>query len=163
MNTDTMYLLVLAVTACLVVFILLGRQPYKRASYLFTPAERNFYKHLVQALNGEYLVFGKVRVADLVTLKSKNPTRFGRRALAKVAQKHVDFCLCDPSDLSIKCVLELNDKSHSRSDRMARDKFLSNTFKSVGLPIIWVTASRSYNHHELRDSVRKSLGHVRSR
>jgi len=142
---------------CLIFFALIPRRPYKRAEFLFTPAERIFYKHLVRAVNGEYLVFGKVRVADLVTIKGKYGSKSSMSDLAKVAQKHVDFCLCHPETLAVVCTIELNDKSHERIDRKSRDGFLDKVFKDVGLPIVWMKAHSTYNMIEIRQAIRASI------
>lgn len=146
----------------LLFFALLPRKPYKRAEFLFTPAERVFYKHLVRAVNGEYLVFGKVRVADLVTIKAAYGSKSSMRDLAKVAQKHVDFCLCDPDTLAVACAIELNDKSHERLDRKSRDGFLNKVFKDVGLPIVWMKTQSNYNQIEIRQSIRANIEQARS-
>ncbi len=142
---------------CLAFFTLLPRRPYKRAEFLFTPAERIFYKHLVKAVDGEHLVFGKVRVADLITIKGKYGSKSSMRDLAKVAQKHVDFCLCHPETLAVVCAIELNDKSHERTDRKSRDGFLDKIFKDVGLPIVWIKTQSSYNLIEIRQAIRSSI------
>ncbi len=147
---------------CLVFFALIPRRPYRRADFLFTPAERVFYKELVRAVNGQYLVFGKVRVADLITIKGKYGNKSSMRDLAKVAQKHVDFCLCHPETLAVICVIELNDKSHDRLDRKSRDGFLDKAFKDVGLPIIWMKARSTYNLIEIRQAVSTSIKAVAS-
>ena len=101
MSLDILAMIGLFVAAIALFFTFLTRQPYKRAPLLFTPAERIFYKHLVHAVNGEYLVFGKVRVADLITIKGKYGSKGSMRDLARVAQKHVDFCLCDHESLAV--------------------------------------------------------------
>lgn len=131
--------------------------PYKRQPYLFTPAERNFYKALVRAVNGEFIIFGKVRVADLVTITAKYGSKGSMRSLGKIAQKHVDYCLCNPNDLSVVCVLELNDKSHDRRHRRSRDDFLDEMFKSVKLPVVWVTAKNTYDTVEIRQRIFASI------
>lgn len=157
MSLDTLVMIGLFVAAIALFFTFLTRQPYKRAQLLFTPAERIFYKHLVRAVNGEYLVFGKVRVADLITIKGKYGSKGSMRDLARVAQKHVDFCLCDPESLAVVCAIELNDKSHDREDRKSRDGFLNKVFKDVGLPIVWMKAQNNYNLIEIRQSIRTSI------
>ncbi len=149
--------LLVVVLILLMMIIASLTSPYKRQEYLFTPAERAFYKHLVRAVNGEYIVFGKVRVADLVTIKGSYGSPRSMRNLAKVAQKHVDYCLCNPDDLSVVCVLELNDKSHDRTDRKSRDHFLDDVFKKVKLPIVWVTAKSTYNPIDIRQQIQASI------
>lgn len=141
----------------LVFFALIPRRPYKRADFLFTPAERVFYKELVRAVNGQYLVFGKVRVADLITIKGKYGNKSSMRDLAKVAQKHVDFCLCHPDTLAVVCAIELNDKSHDREDRKSRDGFLDKVSKEVGLPLVWVSAKSRYSSGDIQRAINDAI------
>jgi hypothetical protein len=160
MQLNTLAMIALFAIAIALLFALLPRQPYKRAPLLFTPAERNFFRQLVRAVDGDYLVFGKVRVGDLVTIKAKYGSKGSMRDLSKVAQKHVDFCLCDPESLAVICAIELNDKSHERMDRRSRDCFLNTVFKDVGLPIVWVKAQNSYNPMDIRQAIQASIESV---
>jgi len=130
---------------------------YKRQPYLFTPAERNFYKQLVQAVGNEFIVFGKVRVADLVTITADYGNKGSMRSLGKIAQKHVDYCLCRPHDFSIVCVIELNDKSHNQHDRQSRDVFMEKLFRKVKLPLVWVEAKNTYRPDQIRDQIFASI------
>ena len=40
--------------------------PYVRIDNLFSPAERSFYGVLMQVIANRYIVFGKIRLADLI-------------------------------------------------------------------------------------------------
>lgn len=44
--------------------------PYQKEPALFTAAERSFLGVLEQAVEGRFRVFGKVRVADVITVKT---------------------------------------------------------------------------------------------
>jgi hypothetical protein len=87
--------------------------PYQPAATLFSPAERSFLGVLDQAMGSEYRVFGKVRVADIATVRPGLGASARQAALNRVAAKHFDFVVCRSSDLSVLCAVELNDKSHS--------------------------------------------------
>lgn len=102
-------------------------------------------------------MFGKVRVADLITIKGEYGHKTSMRDLAKVAQKHVDFCLCHPETLAVICAIELNDKSHDRQDRKSRDGFLDQVFSDVGLPLVWVIAKQSYNLEDIRKAISDAI------
>jgi hypothetical protein len=119
--------------------------PYTRHEKLFTAAERNFYFALKAAVGTRYTIFGKVRVADLVKVTRKTDNKRGYRALAKIAQKHVDYVLCDPATLEIVCAVELNDSTHDRKERIDRDMFVTKVFSHIGLPIAWIKARQSYD------------------
>jgi hypothetical protein len=74
--------------------------PYKRIPALFTPAERSFFGVLHQAAGKDFLVFGKVRVADIVAVKTGIGRSAWRAAFNQISQKHFDFVLCSPTRAS---------------------------------------------------------------
>lgn len=123
---------------------------YDQQQHLLTKAERSFYGVLVIAVQGHYLVFPKVRVADV--LKPARGLSRGRwqSAFNRIASKHFDFVLCDPKDLSVKAVLELNDKSHNNTKRATRDRFLVSACESAALAFHQIKASSRYTAEELR-------------
>lgn len=126
--------------------------PYVPAKALFTPAERSFLGVLDQAVGSERRVFGKVRVADLATVKPGLGNAARQSALNRVAAKHFDFVVCRASDLSVVCAVELNDSSHSSTSKraQARDELLTNVCEAIGLPVFQVAAKRAYSVQELQ-------------
>ncbi len=123
--------------------------PYVAAENLFTKNERAFLGVLEQAAD-TYRVFGKVRVADVIEVRRGLPKSEWQRAFNRVSQKHLDFVLCDPHDLSVYCAVELDDKTHGRADRKSRDTFLENALAAAGVPLVRVASRRSYDVAELR-------------
>lgn len=123
---------------------------YKRTDALFTPAERAFYAALTRAIDpAHYVIFGKVRVADMITVKREGKSKKDFQAFAKISQKHIDFVICNRVDLTVFCAIELNDATHQRSDRSARDQFLTKVFAQVKLPLVWITAKASYQPEKI--------------
>lgn len=86
----------------------------------------------------------KVRQAEILV-----PPRGDRSALRRVSQKHVDFLLCHPETLKPLVAVELDDRSHDRADRKARDVFVDQSFASAGLPIVHVPVTGHYDVREL--------------
>jgi len=130
---------------------------YKREPALFSPAERSFLGVLDQVLGSEYRVFGKVRIADLI----KPGNGAGRQAaLNRIIGKHVDFVVCDPGNLSVIGVVELDDKSHDQDNRRRRDALVDGAFGSAGIPIARFPARMGYNLAEIRDSIQRSFNVV---
>jgi len=102
---------------------------YKRKPALFSPAERSFPGVLDQVLGSEYKVFGKVRIADLI----RPDNGAGRQAaLKRIIAKHVDFVVCDPGNLPVIGVVELDDKSHNGRRRHA---LVDGAFGSTKIPM----------------------------
>ena len=123
---------------------------YQALPYLLTAAERSFYAALSLAVDGRLAIFAKVRVADLITPQKGLTKSDWQGAFNKISAKHVDFVLCDLNDLSVVCVLELNDKSHQKAKRKARDAFLQEACQSAGLPLVAVAARSTYQVQALR-------------
>jgi len=131
--------------------------PYTRNDVLFSVAERSFLGVLEQAVSDEYRVFGKVRVADVASVKVMKNLAVWQRAFNRISSKHFDFLLCAKDDLAIKAVVELNDKSHGSRKRQERDEFLIELCRTISLPLIIVPAQRTYSVAELREKLLAAL------
>lgn len=87
---------------------------YERKLALFTPAEKSLLASLEKVLERKYRVFGKVRVADVLSVRKSSDRRAWRRAFNRISSKHVDFVLCDQKTLMIVAAVELDDRSHGQ-------------------------------------------------
>ncbi|MES9899387.1 MAG: DUF2726 domain-containing protein [Sedimenticola sp.] len=127
--------------------------PYEMQNTLFTAAERSFFGVLCQAVEGKAVVFGKVRVADVLRIrKGLNPSE-KQKAFNKISAKHFDYVLCNPDDLSIIATVELDDSSHSSKTRIARDEFLESVCNSAEVKLHRFKASKGYSIGEVRDAL----------
>lgn len=117
--------------------------PYVRAGALFTPAEAIFLHALHSAVGPELLVFGKVRLADLLQPREGLPRQRFFQALNRITGKHADFVLCDRDTLQPLVAIELDDRSHARADRQARDRFVEGAFAAAGLPLLRYAVQRN--------------------
>jgi hypothetical protein len=114
--------------------------PYKLAQSLLTASEAAFYGALVLAAGRRYVVFAKVRLADLC----QDLDRWADiRAFNKVSSKHVDFVLCDAATFRPVLAIELDDRSHLRASRRSRDAFVDGIYRTMGLGVYrhWVLPS----------------------
>lgn len=132
--------------------------PYVPAKALFSPAERSFLGVLDQVVGSEHRVFGKVRVADLASVKPGLGAAARQGALNRVAAKHFDFVVCRASDLAVVCAVELNDSSHSSKRAQARDELLTKVCEVIGLPLFQVPAKHAYSVQELRAQFASVVG-----
>jgi len=124
--------------------------PYRLKDKFYSAAERSFFGVLTQAAAANYVVFGKVRVADVLTpAKGLNRSNW-QTAFNKINSKHFDFVLCNPDTLAVECVVELNDRSHTKTKRATRDAFLRGACQSAGLKLLEVEAKASYSVVEVR-------------
>lgn len=118
--------------------------PYKRRDYLFTKAERSFYDVLVLTLKDyDVCLFAKVRLLDLFYIPQNTKDR--AKYFNKIQAKHVDFVICNNTAIRPLVAIELDDSSHSTERRAIRDEFVDNALAAAGLPLVRVSARRSYS------------------
>ena len=120
--------------------------PYRVRDDFLSPAEFSFYK-ILSSLGGTRLTIqSKVRLADVffVSRPNENMTYFSR-----IAQKHLDFLVCDSITMKPLLGIELDDSSHQRDDWQERDDFVEKVFQVAGLPLLRLPVQREYNTREV--------------
>ena len=102
-----------------------------RRKYLLTKNELYFYKELKRIADKLNLtVLAKIRMADLVEPKSHGKDYYGE--FGKIKAKHVDFALCNPDNLYVLLLIEVDDNSHDTKEGTERDEFVEAVYKSTG-------------------------------
>lgn len=127
--------------------------PYRKLDVLFSPAERSFLGVLNQAVGENTQIFGKVRVADVIAPQKGLSRSDWQKSFNKISGKHFDFLLCNTSDLSVLCAVELNDSSHNSKKRKDRDAFLEGACQAANVQIIQIAARSTYNINEIQQSL----------
>ncbi|MBE9061163.1 DUF2726 domain-containing protein [cf. Phormidesmis sp. LEGE 11477] len=127
--------------------------PYRMKGALFTPTEQAFYQTLCEAVPTENIVFGKVRVADVITPAAGISKSQWQSAFNRIQAKHFDFVLCDRTTLTVSAVIELQDASHKKSSRVKRDQFLRKACTDAQLPLLEFTAKSKCVVKEIEDSL----------
>lgn len=106
------------------------------AKPILTNREYEFYKKLRPLADECGLsIYTKVRLADLVEPKSKSENPLWMECFNKIRSKHIDFALAD-EDTNIIALIELDDKSHERPDRIERDEFVNAVLKNTGYVLL---------------------------
>ncbi len=131
-----------------------GDLPYRLRDDFLSAAENEFYRAL-RGVTGERMVIcPKVSLDDIffVPHPEKN-----QAYISKINRKHVDFLLCSPGSLLPLAGVELDDSSHQRPDRVARDAFVEQVFAAAGLPLVRVPVRASYQADELSEMLRDAM------
>ena len=126
------------------------RLPYFSRETLLTQGETAFYRVLRQVVPDGMALCFKVRLCDLIDCAA-DARRKG--FWSKISQKHIDFVLVDASDTAIRLAIELDDRSHDRQDRRARDAFVDGALDVAGIPILRVPAAGEYDARTLRTAI----------
>jgi hypothetical protein len=126
---------------------------YEAVPALLSPAERSFFGVLQQAVPSDYLIFAKVRLADIVR-PVQSPSRSGwQSAFNRITGKHVDFVLCDLLHLEVLAVIELDDKTHKRFDRGTRDGLVDSALAEARIPVLRIPARQAYSPAQIREQI----------
>ena len=127
--------------------------PYVAADALLTPAERAFYGALRQAAGGDFVLFAKVRLGDILQIERGVEGKRRFAAFGRISSKHADFVLCDPRTFRVAVVVELDDRSHQLPTRRQRDEFFDAALAQAAVPLLRVPAARAYAVETLRTNL----------
>lgn len=77
------------------------------------------------------IICPKVGVKDLLAVTD---TKQYMKYFHKIAQKHVDFVICD-KDLYVLFAIELDDSTHETKNAKKRDHLKDKAFAAAGIPL----------------------------
>jgi len=137
------YIIAAAVLILAVIFYFLGNKnrrpqyPYVKADNLLTKNERGCYKYLRRfADSHNYDLLCKVRLADIILVEKNTPDYM--KWFNKIKSKHIDFVLCEKYKTDPILLIELDDPSHERADRIERDRFVDDICGVCGIDIVHI-------------------------
>jgi hypothetical protein len=104
-----------------------------RAKSLLSAWEAKALAEIQSDLPRGYHVCPQVRLVDAVEIVQRDPS-LRRAALGRVAKNSVDFAIIDGQG-RIALVVELDDRSHDRSDRCDRDELVDTLLGRCAIPI----------------------------
>ena len=114
---------------------------YRPRGYLLTKNEAAFFRVLTTVIADCYQISCKVRLADIVTCDDDD---WNRGQANRISQKHIDFVVNCAESSRIVAAIELDDSSHDRPERRARDAFVNRPFWQMGLRLIRLPAQWEY-------------------
>lgn len=130
--------------------------PYQLRASILTPTETRFWKTLQSCLPPNTILAIKPRLADIFeTIPCKNRSRW-QTNFNKISAKHVDFLLISTEGKPL-LAFELDDPSHRRTDRIARDKFVEGIFQKCGMPLLRIPTKKSYPVGVLKTQIQSTL------
>ena len=119
---------------------------YHLKESLLTKNEMGFYETLKKVVEDDLIVFSMVRLADIFSI---GRGKGYQAALNRINPRHIDFILCHKDTLRPVVAIELDDKSHERSDRIKRDEFVNQLFESAGLPLLRYPSKSHYTPNDV--------------
>lgn len=121
-----------------------NEMPYNK-KLLLTKNEWDFYKKIKPICDEKNLhIIAKVRLADIVEPNSNLTYNEKQKYFNKISRKHIDFILCNPDNLAIKVLIELDDNSHNKNNRIESDNFKNELCEKVGYKLIRVKSHMEF-------------------
>jgi anti-sigma B factor antagonist len=135
------------------------RNPYRPAAAVLNPEEHHFYEVLCRAIRPEYLVFPKVRFGAIVNPCRGRISRLRHEFFSCMGVNQVDFVTCDPHDLTVTGVIELDgDGTHHAFDLdNIRHRFFEAALDSAQIPLMRFEAGKEYSTEVLRQQILATL------
>lgn len=107
---------------------------YVAKNHIMTPAEEKFFNLLQDTVSDKYYVFPQIHLSALLDHRVKGQNWKG--AFAHINSKSVDYVLCDKQTLKPVYAIELDDYTHKREDRIARDTKVEEIFSKSGVCLV---------------------------
>jgi predicted RNA-binding Zn-ribbon protein involved in translation (DUF1610 family) len=127
--------------------------PYKTRDDFLSSAEKSFYLTLKTFINEKAVICPKVSLKDIFFVSKSADNGVGKNYMkyfGYISQKHVDFLLCDPKSMKPLCGIELDDSSHAKEKRIARDEFVDRVYANAGLPLVHIPLKQGYSVDDLK-------------
>ena len=130
--------------------------PYMAKQFFFSNAEASFYHFLKRLLQENPLIFPHVTLRDLVSVSGVPKSEFYKYH-NQIDRKQVDFLLVNTNDLKPLLVIELDDSTNQRQDRVERDRFVEKVLAVAQIPIVRIPVRNSYDANEISDMIKQKL------
>ncbi|WP_415033531.1 DUF2726 domain-containing protein [Azonexus sp.] len=126
-----------------------GPAPYFKKMPLSEPEQVVFHR-LREALP-DLIVLAQVAMPAMVGIR-KNEN--WQSQFNEISRKHVDFVVC-MQDFSIKAVIELDDSTHQRGERIKSDAIKDAAFQNIGVPVIRFDVREMPSVDAIRTAIKK--------
>jgi len=117
---------------------------------LLTRSELRFLGALQRAMPGDrdLQVMVQVSLGQVFDVDKRHPNRQGQRN--RIERKSFDFLIVDRDSRPLMAI-ELDDESHKRKRRQARDRFVDSLCHETALPLRRAPVAPAYSVRELAD------------
>jgi Protein of unknown function (DUF2726) len=129
--------------------------PYRKRDCLLSGPERALFETLLKVAGERYHVVPKVRLADVVWLPKLTSNRWLH--WNRIAQKHLDFVLCDRKYLEPLLVVELESSTTRSGHAEERTEFVGAVLTAAGVPLLRLPLKRTYSPQEVGEIVDRRI------
>jgi hypothetical protein len=124
----------------------IGDLPYYQNKFLMTQVENEFYRILQKVIPKGTIMIPQVSLSSLMKTNDRSYRN-------KIDRKSVDFVLFKEYYFNPLLIIELDDSSHQKIDRIERDHFVDLALLKANLPIIHYKLQGNFNEEHLKSLI----------
>ena len=128
---------------------------YYAKPYVMTSRENKCFKILNEIFSSKWFVVPQVHLSALLDYRVKGQN--WNAAFRHINGKSVDFVLIGKESYKVICVIELDDSTHSKPDRIERDVEIERMFKEAGIPLARISKFESMPKSEIAKVVTDAI------
>lgn len=128
---------------------------YYAKSYVMTSRENDCFKILNEIFSSKWFVVPQVHLSALLDYRVKGQN--WNAAFRHINGKSVDFVLIGKESYKVICVIELDDSTHSKPDRIERDVEIERMFKEARIPLARISKFESMTKPEIAKVVTDAI------
>ena len=125
---------------------------YTLKESLLTDNEKSFLEVLKTIVANKYIIESQVQLSGIVKPTDSKGNYINYHDFNVIRAKSIDFVLYD-NNYKPYLAIELDDSTHLRWDRIKRDQIIDEIMHDVGLRILHVKSSYSYNAESLAKEI----------
>lgn len=116
-----------------------------------TDTEIKFIRELKKITDiNNLIILPQVQLQSIFhTINNKDITSFN-----KIKSKSIDFAIVD-NNYNYKLFIELDDYTHNRKNRMQRDQFINELFKTYNLKLKRIKVQNNYKIEDLKNIIKE--------
>ena len=137
--------------------------PFMRRQQLFSPVERQFLDLIEKAVGQEFRVVSRVKLTDMLALRSNTNKKVAKSALLRATGKQLDFVLCNKSDMTPVLAIDLVQTNSKEGHNKQKDFFVTGCLDTAGIPHARIKAKHGYQVQEIKDCIESKLIPLRRR
>lgn len=130
----------------------------QRKASLFSPVERSFLGLLEKAVQNEYRILNRIKLADVLEVRDTVSDKGRRSTLLKLNAKYLDYVLCEPDSMKVIAVLDLVNIHNKEGHKAVPDWFVSGALEAAGVPYLRIAIKAGYTVAELQTVIANKLG-----
>lgn len=130
----------------------------QRKTSLFSPVERSFLGLLEKAVQSEYRIVNRVKLADILEVRDTVSDKNRRSTALKLNAKYLDYVLCEPETMKVIAVLDLVNIHSKDGHKAVPDWFVSGALEAAGVPYLRIGIKAGYTVSDLQATLAAKLG-----